>query len=155
MPVPGRSRADYARRLRRWDADRPGVLWCHGLLPALATAGHPDRIVHLHQLPTGPAQRLSATLARRRALAVVVPSAFLGRAACPAAGCCPTGPRTPGPTHRGRRDAPVVGYLGRLSHDKGVDVLAEAVAALADGAGRFGCWSRETSGSSPTTSVGR
>ena len=131
VPVPGGSRAEYARRLRRWDADRPGVLWCHGLLPALATAGHPDRIVHLHQLPTGLGQRLSATLARRRALVVVVPSAFLG-ARVPGSRVLPNWTEDTRPTHRRRRDTPVVGYLGRLSHDKGVDVLAQAVAALAE-----------------------
>lgn len=131
VPVPGRGRADYARRLRRWDAERSGILWCHGLLPALATAGHRDRIVHLHQLPTGLVQRLGARLARRRALAVVVPSASLA-ARLPGSRVLPNWTEDTRPTHRRRGDSPVVGYLGRLSHDKGVDVLAAAVAALAE-----------------------
>ena len=132
VAVPGRSRADYARLLRRWDAGRRGVLWCHGLLPALATAGHPDRIVHLHQLPAGPVQRLSATLARRRALAVVVPSAFLAAQVSGSQVLTNWTDDTRTTDHR-RGATPVVGYLGRLSHDKGVDVLAEAVGALAAG----------------------
>ena len=129
VPLQGRGRAAYARTLRRWDASRRGVLWCHGLLPALATAGHRDRIVHLHQLPTGPDQRLSLRLAAPRALAVVVPSLFLAA-------------RLPGSRVLAnwtddlevRRAAPhepsVVGFLGRLSQDKGVDVLARAVREL-------------------------
>ena len=69
-------RRDYVRRLRAWDrAERRGVLWCHGLVPAFATTGRPDRIVHLHQEPRSRAQRIAADLARRGTRATLVPSA--------------------------------------------------------------------------------
>ncbi len=125
-------RRDYLRGLRAWDqAQRAGVLWCHGLVPALATAGHRRRIVHLHQDPRGRAQAAAAAVARVGALATLVPSRDMA--------------------HRVRRsrahpnwtaDLPVltrglaagpsrVGYLGRISTDKGVDVLARAMAQVA------------------------
>lgn len=130
--VPGVGRASYARGLRRWDRDRTGVLWCHGLLPALATAGHRDRIVHLHQLPTGAVQRLSLALARRHARALLVPSTFIGDRVTGSRLLAnwseePLRPRAP----RGLAAEPVVGFLGRHSQDKGLDVLAGALALLA------------------------
>lgn len=125
-------RRDYVRRLRAWDrAERRGLLWCHGLVPAFATSGRPDRIVHLHQDPRTPAQHLAARIARHGALATLVPS----RSAAA---------RLPGSTphpnwtkdiarlpfdHSHRPNA--VGYLGRLSTDKGVDVLARAMTTVA------------------------
>lgn len=125
-------RRDYVRRLRSWDhAHRRGVLWCHGLVPAVATAGRPCRIVHLHQDPRSRAQRVAARIARQGALATVVPSHD-------------TATRIPGamPHANWTRELPrlvldgnekaTVGYLGRLSTDKGVDVLARAVASLPD-----------------------
>ena len=42
-------RRDYMRQLREWDRRRDGVLWCNGLVPAVATTGRGNRIVHLHQ----------------------------------------------------------------------------------------------------------
>lgn len=123
-------RRDYLRHLRSWDRDeRSGVLWCHGLVPALATAGRRQRIVHLHQDPRGRAQRAAATLARQGALATLVPSTDMAL-------------RIPGSrahanwtTDLPRLDRPAeppgdVGYLGRISTDKGVDVLASAVLRL-------------------------
>lgn len=123
-------RRDYLHRLRAWDrTQRRGLLWCHGLVPAFATAGRPDRIVHLHQDPRSPAQRVAVALARRGALATLVPSVDAA-ARIPGSRahanwttdlpCLPLGADR---TH-------VVGYLGRLSTDKGVDVLARAVAGL-------------------------
>jgi hypothetical protein len=121
-------RRDHLRRLRAWDrTERDGVLWCHGLVPALATAGHGRRIVHLHQDPRGRAQAVAARVARRGALATLVPSSDMAG-------------RVPGSRAHANwtADLPVldrsgdrsgaVGYLGRISTDKGVDVLARAVA---------------------------
>jgi glycosyltransferase involved in cell wall biosynthesis len=121
-------RRDHLRRLRAWDrTERDGVLWCHGLVPALATAGHGRRIVHLHQDPRGRAQAVAARVARRGALATLVPSSDMSG-------------RVPGSRAHANwtADLPVldrsgdrpgaVGYLGRISTDKGVDVLARAVA---------------------------
>lgn len=123
-------RRDHLRRLRSWDrGERSGVLWCHGLVPSLATAGHRQRVVHLHQDPRGRAQRAAAALARGGALATLVPSTDMAL-------------RLPGsrahanwttdlPRLDLRADRPDdVGYLGRISTDKGVDVLASAVLRL-------------------------
>ena len=124
-------RRDYLRRLRAWDgADRRGLLWCHGLVPAFATAGRPDRIVHLHQEPRGRAQQVAAGVARRRALVTLVPSVD---AAARITGSRPHPNWTPEVTRLvgAEVDRPLdVGYLGRLSTDKGVDVLARAMARV-------------------------
>ena len=141
--VPCRDRVTYLRALRRWDrsrqGERAGVLWCNGLLPAFATSGRRSRLVHLHQLPVG-LRRWLAILARPRAQAVVVPSAFMAS-------------RLWGRAHvlsnwtggdlgdlwdatRGRArtagDSVTVGYLGRIGRTKGVDVLAAACGLLDD-----------------------
>jgi glycosyltransferase involved in cell wall biosynthesis len=122
-------RRDHLARLRAWDRrERDGLLWCHGLVPSLATAGHGDRIVHLHQDPHGPAQQAAWSLARRRARAVLVPSHDMSRRI--------RGSRAhPNWTEQielapGHPATSAVGYLGRLSLDKGVDVLCRAVAGL-------------------------
>ena len=77
--IEGSGRSAYARALRRWHQSQAHglVLWCNGLLPAAATALRSGRVVHLHQVPHGPAQRLLARIARWRAVAVVVPSAHM------------------------------------------------------------------------------
>lgn len=123
-------RRDYLHRLRSWDRrERSGLLWCHGLVPALATAGHRRRVVHLHQDPRGRAQTAAAAVARVGALATLVPSTDMAM-------------RLPGSRAHAnwtadltRRDLPGarpddVGYLGRISTDKGVDVLASAMSRL-------------------------
>lgn len=131
--IRGEGARSYAQNLRSWarqhDAD---LLWCNGLRPAFATAGLPRRVVHLHQLPAGKTA-LAARAARGGALATIVPSHFVAE-------------RLPGskvlenwvaPVEVNRtppRDPRVIGYLGRLSEDKGVGVLAEAVEkVIADG----------------------
>lgn len=126
-------RRAYLHRLRAWDrAERRGVLWCHGLVPAVATAGRRDRIVHLHQEPRGRAQQVAASVARRGALATLVPSVD---AAHRISGSRPH-PNWTADLPRFERqsqsmDRPDdVGYLGRLSTDKGVDVLARAMTRL-------------------------
>lgn len=127
------SRRDYVSRLRAWDrAERRGLLWCHGLVPAFATAGRPHRIVHLHQDPRSRAQRVAAAVARRGALATLVPSAD---AASRTPGSRPHPNWTTDLPHLGLEDErpQAVGYLGRLSTDKGVDVLAAAVRELPGG----------------------
>ncbi len=125
-------RLAYVRRLRAWDRrERAGLLWAHGLLPAVAAAGHRRRLVHLHQDPRGTAQRAAYRVARVGAAAVVVPSAAMA-ARLPGATSVPnwTDPSPALGGVRGGRDRPepaVVGFLGRLSQDKGLDVLARAV----------------------------
>lgn len=129
--LPARNRREYMVQLRLWDRkERKGLLWCNGLVPSLATAGHKNRIVHLHQTPEG-LQQYAFTLAKQRALTVLVPSKFMTS-------------KVPGSVALnnwvseiavgGSRRAPGenirVGFLGRLSVDKGTHVLAEAIDLL-------------------------
>lgn len=123
-------RPDFLRRLRIWDrTERQGLLWCHGLVPAFATTGHPNRIVHLHQDPRSRAQLIAAAVARRGALVTLLPSSDSAtrlRGGRAHANWTTNLPRRPLTAERPRH----VGYLGRLSTDKGVDVLARAVGML-------------------------
>lgn len=122
-------RRQWMSALRSWDRTRTGVLWCHGLVPATATAGRPNRIVHLHQPPQNGAQTLLVPVARRGALVTLVPSRWMQsriRRAEVLANWTDDIDAAP----RGLREVVTIGYLGRLSLDKGVDVLAEAMATL-------------------------
>lgn len=124
-------RRDYARHLRTWDRrERRGALWCHGLLPAAATAGHRDRIVHLHQQPQNAMQWSLLPVVRRRALATLVPSHYLATE-IPATEALPNWTDVLPAAPRGDRD--LVGYLGRISTDKGVATLARALARAPGG----------------------
>ncbi|GAA1916824.1 glycosyltransferase family 4 protein [Nocardioides hwasunensis] len=121
-------RRDYLQRLRAWDrAERTGVLWCHGLVPALATSGHARRIVHLHQLPRSRSQWAALAVARRGSGRVLTPSAYLSSQVRRSevfanwTGAVDIANR---PERRGR-----VGFLGRLSTDKGTDLVAHALAS--------------------------
>jgi len=122
-------RRSYARALRRWDRGRSGLLWCNGLLPALATAGRPGRVVHLHQQPLG-LHRVLATVARRGALVTVVPSEFMRSRLAPAEVL----PNWTGDLGVIRREVPdrhvTVGFLGRIGREKGAHVLAAACRLL-------------------------
>lgn len=122
-------RRRYLAQLRSWHGRSDDWTWCHGLVPAFATAGRPRRIVHLHQEPLGP-QRPAARAARAGAAATLVPSRSL-QARVPGSTVLwnwtdplpALGARTP------RR--PVrLGFIGRHSTDKGLDVLARSVALL-------------------------
>lgn len=134
--IHGRSASRYAVNLAAWDlAERQGVLWANGLRAAAATAGHRNRIVHLHQVPRR-RQRWVARAASWGARAVVVPSEFASRSV-PGATVLPNWtqpfdePRFDRRLVRGDAASPVVlGFLGRLSTLKGVDVLARALTRL-------------------------
>jgi phosphatidylinositol alpha-mannosyltransferase len=131
-------RRHYIAELRAWRATNPtGVLWCNGLVPAFATAGTGHRIVHLHQEPVG-VNAVAARVARRGAIATVVPSASMA-AAVPGSLVLwnwvdPVATR-PGREVTGERR---IGFLGRHSVDKGLVTLAAGLAELerAD-AGRY------------------
>ena len=130
VAIHGRGKAGYLANLRRWDAaERRGLLWCNGLRPAFATAGHPDRVVHLHQEPTGK-QRVIAGLARAGALETVVPSSSMA-AAVPGATVLWNWIQ-PVPIRSWRpASAPVtLGFIGRLWENKGILVLAETLREL-------------------------
>jgi glycosyltransferase involved in cell wall biosynthesis len=105
-------------------------LWCNGLLPALATAGRPDRIVHLHQMPWGAKRRLSR-VARVGASATVVPSHYLAERLAPAE-VLPnwTDGMSEAPARQGHGDQVAVGFIGRVGLEKGVHVLAAACSRL-------------------------
>ena len=130
VAIRANGRRDYLPRLRAWDrTERRGLLWCHGLVPAFATTGRPDRIVHLHQDPRGASQRAAAALARRGALATLVSS--LDAATRMPGSRAHANWTTDLPRRTLDEDRPyAVGYLGRLSTDKGVDVMARAVAGV-------------------------
>ncbi|MDR7252124.1 glycosyltransferase involved in cell wall biosynthesis [Nocardioides sp. BE266] len=131
LPIRATDRPRYIRALRNWDRrERDGLLWCHGLVPALATAGHRRRIVHLHQQPQSRGQAAALVVARRPALRVLVPSQAMTHDVMGArvhlnwTEDLPLLPRPP------RRPRLRVGFLGRLTTDKGLDVLARAVGTL-------------------------
>lgn len=121
-------RRDYLQRLRSWDRTRRrGVLWCHGLVPSLATAGRAGRVIHLHQQPRSRAQQTALVLARAGARRTLTPSAYLSarvRGSTVFANWTDDVERLDPP-----REIHRVGFLGRLSTDKGVDLLGHAIAA--------------------------
>jgi glycosyltransferase involved in cell wall biosynthesis len=130
--IPGATRAAYARGLRRWDRQRTGLLWCNGLLPALATSAHTGRVVHLHQSPLG-FHGAIARVAAWRAVRVVVPSIYMAtqvKGATIMPNWTADIEPVPVPSVSSERRPRRVGYLGRLSQDKGVHILAAAVAQL-------------------------
>lgn len=132
--LPAAGRRAYLLALARWRVGHRDVpLWCNGLAPALATAGMGPRIVHLHQLP-GSRHRVALTVARRGASAVLAPSEHVASrvrgARVLANWTAPLAPVDPPP---GRGPEIRVGFLGRLTRDKGVDVLARAIGILRRG----------------------
>lgn len=131
IAIPGDSSARYLANLRRWDArNREGLLWCNGLRPAFATAGRGERLVHLHQLPVGRLAIL-ARVARWGALRTLVPSHFVAESVPGASVMWNwTGDIAPRERPTPSEDLPTIGYLGRLSADKGVLNLSEAVTRL-------------------------
>lgn len=129
--IPGANARSYLRNLRRWDRQhRRGLLWCNGLRPAFATTGHPYRVVHLHQVPEGKLKMLAA-IARRGVLRTVVPSRTMQSQVARSDvlmnwSLPPAQTRPPRPMG----DPVRLGFLGRLSPDKGVLVLADTMRLL-------------------------
>jgi glycosyltransferase involved in cell wall biosynthesis len=132
------TRRGYMRRLRRWRRRHTeGLLWCNGLVPALATTGLPDRVVHLHQVPS-PRYAALARLARAGAVATVVPSHFVREHVRGSRVLENWVEEVPGAQSRASNDVIRLGYLGRLSLEKGLHVLADALAQLdANQPGRY------------------
>lgn len=130
--IEGPNRRRYITALRRWDSrERTGLLWCHGLVPALATAGHRRRVVQLHQRPPGTLAGVAGLIAAAGAKASIVPSEYM-RSRLPGTKTLPNWTEPVDVTRRRRRESEpfVIGFMGRLSPDKGVVVLAEAAALL-------------------------
>ncbi|HQY97635.1 MAG TPA: glycosyltransferase [Phycicoccus sp.] len=133
-------RRAYMRELRVWRHAHPGLLWCNGLVPALATAGQSDRVIHFHRLPRG-VHRPAATLARRRAITTVVPSRFMAEHVHgadilenwtdePAGSFVRDRRRSTDKSTRQPTAGLRIGYLGRWAHEKGVDLLLAAASSL-------------------------
>lgn len=127
-PLDASTRASYMREIAAWRLRNLSVpLWCNGLVPTLATTAMGPRLAHLHLLPTG-LNAAAARIGRLGARRLLVPSHFMSS-------------RIPGATvlenwteDIGFRDRNVrttgllrVGFLGRLTTDKGVHVLARAL----------------------------
>ena len=134
VPIPGADRRAYLVNLaRRRGSLGSGLLWCNGLVPALATAmARRERVIHLHQLPTGP-QQLVERLASARSLATVVPSHFMQRHVRDSLALQNWTDRVEPVVRERDADSPTaIGFIGRLSPMKGVDVLADAMGLLED-----------------------
>ena len=130
IPVARRGRISYFANLRRVvRRENFDLLWCNGAGPGLATSLLPERrVLHLHQR-IRPIQRLPMALARLGVVVTVVPSLYLSsvvehsfvlRNWCSEVLAEPTA--APSKTR--------IGFLGRVSSDKGVDVLARAFGLL-------------------------
>lgn len=133
LEIPAVDRRGYLEylALRRRDLDAD-LLWCNGLVPALATAASRHRrIVQLHQVPSG-LQRRVWQVAHRGVEEVFVPSKSM-QAQVPESDVLvnwtddPGPPRPPDPSDF---DGLRVGFIGRFSPIKGLDVLARAVQRL-------------------------
>ncbi|OFT56237.1 hypothetical protein HMPREF3159_09465 [Brachybacterium sp. HMSC06H03] len=122
------NRPGYVAALATWRVRNRAVpLWCNGLVPTVATTGMGPRIAHLHIFPTG-LNALAARIGRLGATTVLVPSRFMA-SRIPDTRVLenwtegitfqPREPRPDGPLR--------VGFLGRLTKDKGVHVLARAM----------------------------
>lgn len=133
LVIPGENRRSYVQNLalhrRRLDGD---LWWCNGLVPAVATAGTSHRrVVHLHQEPTGAHRRLWQ-VAQQGVERVFVPSqsmhdripgsTVLWNWTDDLALLDPPPPIGRGPVR--------VGFIGRFSPIKGLDVLARAMQRL-------------------------
>lgn len=134
VTIHGEGTRRYLSGLRRWDArERTGLLWANGLRPALATAGHRRRIVHLHQIPHG-AQIFAARVASQGARRVLVPSVAMRQAIGWESTVLEnwTQQVTPAPPLHWPDAQITLGFLGRPSMDKGIGVLADALRILQD-----------------------
>ncbi|WP_237242438.1 glycosyltransferase family 4 protein [Rothia nasimurium] len=131
ISIPAANRKAYMVGLRMWRArNKEKLLWCNGLVPALATANLGPRIVHLHQMPQK-LQKIAAKIAMRKSLKTLVPSEFMASAI--------SGTQVfenwvaesqSTTTHQATPGKISIGFLGRVSEIKGTDLLAEAIFEL-------------------------
>lgn len=122
-----KNRLDYMNSLRQWWRTQPsGILWCNGLLPAVATAGMKHRIVHLHQVPSAKLRNFLplATLNSRR---TIVPSNYVAERIGTSSLVMPNWSYPNGiaaPMHDSVECR--IGFIGRFSSDKGLPTLIRA-----------------------------
>lgn len=132
--INSRGRADYLLALRRWARRQsPTLLWANGFLPATATSGLSNRVVHLHQVPARHLQPL-VPAALHRATAVIAPSQWVADrvpgAEVLANWTQDLSTHADGPVPRPIETPIRVGFLGRMTLDKGIqDLVAAANAA--------------------------
>lgn len=127
----GDSRLSQARALRKMlRSNTQDVLWCNGLAPSLATTGWTRRIAHIHQLPTWK-HIATSRIAGLRAHATIVPSQVMADL-LPGSRVLLNWTSAVTVTHRERpAGSPfVLGYLGRITCAKGIDVLFRALQIL-------------------------
>lgn len=134
VAIPAETRPRYLAALTSHRRDLGAeLLWCNGLLPAVAfTAGGGNRVVHLHQTPTG-LQEVLARLSRVGARSVIVPSAAVtgvGAATVMENWTDEIGQRRSRIVAEDGAGPVRVGFIGRFSAAKGLDVLADAMARL-------------------------
>lgn len=129
--LPGRGRAGYMAALTAWRLRHRAIpLWCNGLVPSLATAGMGPRIAHLHRFPQGK-QAHALGPARKGARRVLVPSHTMAARLPHTTVFENWTAELPYEPHTTCSDAPIrVGFLGRLSPEKGVDLLAHAIGSI-------------------------
>lgn len=132
VTIPADNRKAYMLGLRAWRSrNKQKLLWCNGLVPALATAGDKNRIVHLHQLPTG-LQRQAFILARRGAQKVLVPSQYMAsriKDSVAFENWVAEVPRSKSVCDQ-TDNIVRLGFLGRPSPIKGTHTLAQAIKSL-------------------------
>ena len=135
--LPARTRSQYMMQLRAWhSAHKKVLLWCNGLVPAAATGGRKNRIVHLHQIPEGLNAKL-VPFARCKASATLVPSNFMARQIKDAQVLSNWVSEVPTALKHDNTDVIRVGFIGRLSPIKGIVPLCKAIATLTQGGGAY------------------
>lgn len=128
--IPAQDRRSYLRNLATSRGRLTGDLWwCNGLVPAVALAGaHHRRIVTLHQEPTLLQRRLWQ-FARRGVERVYVPSASMRSRIADSVVLANWTDDLPllAPRPTDGLQPVRVGFIGRFSPIKGLDVLARAI----------------------------
>lgn len=132
IALPAADRRAYMAQLRVWrNHNKEPFLWCNGLVPSLATSGDRNRLVHLHQLPSG-LQKYAFAVARKGARLVLVPSEYIARRVKGSLACENWVAEIPQKAERKVVSPVRVGFLGRPALIKGTHTLAQAVKLLND-----------------------
>jgi glycosyltransferase involved in cell wall biosynthesis len=132
------TRRDWLFAIRRWrNLNKTSLLWCNGLLPAFATTLQGNRIVHLHQRPAG-LLKVAAFLARLNRPLTLVPSNFMAQAIRGSKVLYNWVEEVKVTQRHSFNPARLrVGFIGRLSVDKGILTLCQAMQMLNERATGF------------------